>query len=354
MFNGKDRFRQVNAKRGIAGNWRSALWQITKGLQKRSSMGKLWFRSVGSPVNSFLSRVRYFAEGEGGAGAEGAQGASGEGSGAGQGQGEAGKGKEGAGAQDWRANLDPAIKDHPCLKDVKDPMDVIQSWVGVQKMIGVDKLPIPPADAKPEVRNEFLNIAYDRLGRPKTAAEYKLSDVKLPEGVEVKPDAQFIDGLKTEAHKLGLLPHQVDGLYSWYMNSTGNRVKAYNDSVQKSIGDAKAELMSEYGAAYDAKYAIAEKVLNTFSTAEEREHLKKTGFNNDPKIIRMLVRFGESVSDDSFVKGSGESTMTPKEAESELVKIRQQLVDMPKSNPEYKVLEQRRRDLMEMAYINKG
>jgi len=255
---------------------------------------------------------------------------------------------------DWRAGLDVSIKDHPCLKDFKDPMEVVKSWVGAQKLIGVDKLPIPPADAKPEVRDQFLNTVYDRLGRPKEAKDYKLTDVKMPEGVEVKADAQFTDGLKAEAHKLGLLPHQIDGLYSWYMTNTGNRVKAYNDSIKKNITDTEAELRSEYGAAFDAKKGIAEKVLDTFATAEERAHLIKTGFNNDPKIIRMLVRFGESVSDDSFIKGSGEATMTPKEAESELVKVRKQLVEMPKSDPEYKILEQRRRDLMEMATPNKG
>lgn len=311
---------------------------------------KLWHRNTGSPINGFLNRVRW----EGAAGGDGAAGSEGGASGGGS-EGDAAAAKAAAdaattaAASDWRSGLDVSIKDHASLKDFKDPKDLAKSWVEAQKLIGVDKIPVPQNYDNPEVRAKFANEIADRLGRPKEAKEYKITDVKLPDGVNFKVAPEALDTLKVEAHKLGLLPHQLDGLYKWYVTDTGNRLKAHQEGIQKSINDITAELRSEWGAAFDAKKGIAEKVLDKFATPEERAHLIKTGFNNDPKIIRMLSRFGESVSEDTFTKGGSETTMTPEEATKELAKIRQQLTEMQQSNPEYKILLKRRTELMAMA-----
>ena len=314
-----------------------------------------------------MSRMRHFAEGAGdggaggdGGGAGGGSGAAGGGAGDGAGQGGAGdqgagKGAAGAGgaasgATDWRASLDPSIKDHASLKDFKDPASLAKSYVESQKLIGVDKLPIPANfSTNPEVREKFMNEVFDRLGRPKDAKEYKITDVKLPDGVSFSVAPEAIEALKGEAHKLGMLPHQLDGLYKWYMNDTANKIKAQQDLIKKNIGDAEAELRSEWGSAYEVKVGIAEKVLDKFATPEEREHLKKSGFNNDPKIIRMLARFGETVSEDTFAKGGAETTMTPDEANRELTIVRGRLLKMEQSDPEYKLLLERRDNLMRMA-----
>lgn len=328
--------------------------------RKRRCM-KLWHRNLalGSPINGFLRNVRWEGEGAGEGGSGGEGGAAGGGSGAGAGAGAAGSdgaggaAGQGAGA-DWRAGFDPAIKDHAALKDFKDPASLAKSYVEAQKLIGVDKIPVPQGFSdKPEIREKFLNEIADRLGRPKEAKEYKITDVKLPEGVSFKVAPEALDALKVQAHKLGLLPHQLDGLYNWYMTDSANKIKAQQDTIKKNIGDAEAELRSEWGSAFDAKKGLAEKVLDKFATAEERAHLIKTGFNNDPKIIRMLARFGETVSEDTFEKGGGETTMTPQEAESELTTVRAKLLKMNQSDPEYKAVLKRRNELMEMATPNK-
>jgi hypothetical protein len=250
-------------------------------------------------------------------------------------------------AQDWKQTLDPTIKDHACLQSFKTYGDLAKSYVNVQPLIGLEKLPMPPKDAKPEVREKFMNDVYDRLGRPKDAKEYKLTN---PQGVDLKlaPDAE--QGLRAQAHKLGLLPHQLDGLYQWYMSDTANRVKLQKENEVKKINDVTAELRSEWGSAFEAKKNVAEKVLDKFATPEERAHLVEKGFNNDPKIIRMLAKIGESISDDGFAKGNVEMTMTPQEAKREIPKVKDQLNNMQQSHPEYKDLLKRKRDLYEMAF----
>jgi len=309
---------------------------------------KLWYRdlSVGSPINGFLKNVRW--EGQAGEG----NGAGGEGgaAGAGSGGGAAGGGQgEGAGAADWRAGLDPEIKDHPCLKDFKNEKEAVKAYVAAQKLIGVDKLPMPPKDAKPEVRDQFLNTVYDRLGRPKEAKEYKITDIKLPEGVNFKIAPETIDALKGVSHKLGLLPHQLDGLYSWYMMDTINKVKSYNENITKLRQDSEASLRSEMGAAYDGKVAKARELLNKFA-GDDYKALLDSGFGNNPAVIRFMSKMAEMISEDDFAKGGGEATMTPEEAKKEIPKVMEQLLKMEQSNPEYKLLLARKKSLYEMAY----
>jgi hypothetical protein len=232
------------------------------------------------------------------------------------------------------------------LQKYNSKNDAIKALVDVQPLIGLEKLPIPPKDAKPEVREKFLNDVYDKLGRPKEAKDYKIADVKMPEGV--KADGEFIDALKVASHKLGLLPHQVDGLYSWYMNTAGTRIKAKTEAETKAREDSEASLRSEFGSAYDAKVAKAQSVLNKFAGDDMKQLLDK-GLGNDPAVVRFMSKIADSISEDAFAKGGGESTMTPKEAEAELGKVRAQLIGMERSNPEYKLLLERRNDLMAMA-----
>jgi len=321
-------------------------------------MARLWHLGVGSPINGFLRFVRWDDASGAGSGSGDGAGASGGSSGAGQGDGGAGgdagagsgAGGQGAGQQqDWRSGLDADIKDHPCLKDFKSEKEVAKAYVGAQRLIGVDKLPIPKDYAtNPEVRGKFLNDVADRLGRPKESKDYKITDVKFPDGVDVKKDPDFVNGLKAESHKLGLLPHQVDGLYSWYMTLAGNKIKAHGEGLTKAKQDSEASLRAEYGSAYDGKVTKAQELLNKFG-GDDYKSLLDSGFGNNPAVIRFMSKMADSISEDTFTRGGGEATMTPGEADKELTQVRNKLVAMDQSNPEYKELLKRRNDLMSMS-----
>ncbi len=254
---------------------------------------------------------------------------------------------------DWKAKLDPEIKDHACLVDFKDdlisvPKSLVKSYVGNQALIGVDKLPMPPKDAKPEVRDKFLNEIYTKLGRPKEAKDYKFNDVKLPEGIELKTTPEGMDALKGVAHKLGMMPHQLDGIYNWYMTDTGAKMKAYQEKLTKGRQDAETTLRTELGAAYEGKVAKSQEMLNKFA-GDDYKQLLDSGFGDNPAVIRFMSKMADLISEDAFEKGGQEITMTLEEANKELIEVRKKLVGMEKSDPEYKILLKRRTDLMEMA-----
>jgi len=311
-------------------------------------------------LGSLLMDIALF-EGEGGT--EGAGSDSGEGSGANEsgsseGQGQEGQGNDNKGqaegdqqVADWRVDLDPEIKDHACLKDFKTKNDAVKAYVGAQKLIGIDKLPIPPKDAKPEVREKFLREAFTRLGLPKEAKDYKVSDVKLPEGVDIKTSPEDMDAFKAEAHKLGILPHQLDGIYKWHLTNAGNKLKAYQDGLVKSRQDTEAQLRQEFGSAYEGKVAKAQEMLNKFA-GNDYKALLDSGFGNKPEVIRFMTKIADIISEDSFAKGGGEATMTPEEALKEIPALNKKLANMEKTDPEYQSTLKRKREVYEMAYKN--
>jgi hypothetical protein len=245
---------------------------------------------------------------------------------------------------DWRMSLPPEIKDHAVLKKYETPNDAIKALVDVQPLIGLDKLPIPPKDAKPEVREKFLNEAFDRLGRPKDPKEYKLSELK-----DVKVNPEVLDALKAEAHKLGLLPAQLDGLYKWYASDIGMRMKQHEEGLTKAKQDSEAALRKEWGEAYNGKVLQAQSLLNKFS-GDDYKSLLDSGFGNHPAVVRFMANMADKLGEDALAKGSTETTLTPKEAAAELAKVRGQILSMTnKNDPEYKLLLQRREELMAMA-----
>jgi hypothetical protein len=132
------------------------------------------------------------------------------------------------------------------------------------------------------------------------------------------------------------------------MTEAGTKIKAVQDNVAKAREDSEAALRSEFGAAFEAKVSKAQGLINKFGT-DELKQLLDSGLGNNPAVVRFMVKVADSMSEDGFVRGSGESTMTPKEAQAELGKIRAQLIGMERSNPEYKLLLERRNDLMNMA-----
>jgi len=225
-------------------------------------------------------------------------------------------GDGGDGGDSWRTNLPPEIKDHPSLQSFKTPADVAKSWVEAQKLIGADKIIMPSKDANDEEWNERV---FNRLGRPKTPDEYTLpTDLEIPK--ELPLDENLMKGFKNIAHKMGLLPRQVNEVYRWYM---GNLITQFNESNKKlkeAMSESETKLRTEWGAAYDQNVNLARKVLNKFGTPEVVENLIG-GKGNDPALIKMLAEIGKVLSEDQLAGKPKTLTMTPDEAAAEVSKI---------------------------------
>jgi len=254
---------------------------------------------------------------------------------------------------DWRTDLDPTIKDHPSIKNFKSPGDLAKSWVEAQRLIGRDKIPVPSDKAT----KEDWDVVFERLGRPKTADGYQIPEVKLPEGLPL-PKEEFIKEFKSKALELGLLPAQVNQLYSWFMNNEATQYSQFMSERDQARVGAENALRKQWGKAFEQNYQIAEQAVIKYGSEGFVEKLKSTGLNNDPDMIQFIANMAKNFSEDTLAGKAPGLTMSPDEAMAEIKKIQGEAMkdkNHPMNNkmhPEYEYFKDKWRHLHEMAYPN--
>jgi hypothetical protein len=250
---------------------------------------------------------------------------------------------------DWKAGLSDDLKAHPGLAKFKDSGALATSYLELQKKIGYDKIAFPADITK--AKPEDFNAVYDRLGRPKTADEYKMpTDIKLPEGYPAVKE-ETIKWFKGISHKYGLNQTQTAGLYKDYMENEGNQFKQFQMQTEESRQAAEAKLRQEYGATYDAKIALVKKTFLTYAD-DEAKALFEEGLGNNPAIIKLFANIGSKLSEAGLIKGDSYFTMNPEEAKAEIAKIQGNKTHpyYDKVHPEHAGAMKRIEELFRMAY----
>ena len=108
---------------------------------------------------------------------------------------------------DWRQSLPEDIKADKSLESIKDVASLAKSYIHAQKMVGSDKIPVPNKYAT----DKDWSLVYEKLGRPKSPDGYKYD---LPQDKQV--DEASLKSFSDQAHRLGLLPTQANGVIKFY------------------------------------------------------------------------------------------------------------------------------------------
>jgi len=212
-----------------------------------------------------------------------------------------------AAAVDFQSLIPEEYKEEKSLQNFSKMDDFVKSYLHSQKLVGLDKIPVPNKHATDEDWKEV----YKRLGSPETADGYKYS---LPEGHAVPEDT--LKSFSEQAVKLGLLPNQADGIMKYYNEVINQGV---NDQTIKSDEARKAseqDLRKEFGSTYDNKITGA-KNLNTTMLAD----VSKLGDN--PQIVKAFANLSEKLSDDDIVKGDTPSYQTTSEINKQIAALQQ-------------------------------
>lgn len=221
-------------------------------------------------------------------------------------------------SSNWTSSLPEDIRDNPVFSKYKNSEEALRGFLAVQPLIGADKIILPSKDAKPE---EWHERVFDRLGRPKDPKEYPIpTDLQIPEDLPI--DDKLIENFRLEAHKLGILPQQFQGIYKWFMNENISRYNDHNALSTKTRDDAETKLRTEWGAAYGQNLALARKVLDSFGDKDLGGWLTKHGLNNDPSFVKMMAKVGQSMSEGQLVGKPRGLTKTPEEAKEEINRIK--------------------------------
>lgn len=250
---------------------------------------------------------------------------------------------------DWRASLNEDFKNDPAAEKFKDVNGLFKSYKDLEKLVGREKLPVPPENAT----KEDWELVYSRLGRPDNPEGYEIADEiknKVPPELH---DEQEEKAFKQKAYELGLNKEQYKNLMDWYYTEQGEKLGKMQQTQEKSKKEAETQLRKDWGKAFDSKLEKARQVLNNSESGEElAQVLKEKGLNNNPAMIKFLAEQGDKMSEDT-ISGKGKGTlMTPQAAQQKIASIMSDKNHpyFNKGNPEHKFVVQEMESLHEMAY----
>ena len=218
---------------------------------------------------------------------------------------------------DFKTLIPEAYKEEKSLQNFSNMDDFVKSYLHSQRLVGADKIPVPNKLAT----EDDWNTVYERLGRPENPEGYSYD---LPQ--ESKIDDATLKAFSAEAHKLGLLPQQAQGIMNYYNNLAEQSEKSLEYRDETARAEAQIELRKEYGPAYDLKISQARNLAtNTLGADFLRNTILQDGssLGNHPQIVRAFAELSSKLSEDSMVQGEVTSAMTVKEIDGEIDNLTQ-------------------------------
>lgn len=250
------------------------------------------------------------------------------------------------------ATLPEEIRSEPSIKTVPDLATLSKNYVNAQKLIGTKRVSAPAENWTESNWNEF----FDAAGRPKTAGDYKLPEVKLEEGLSL--DDKKIGAVKDHLHKLGLSGKQASGVLEYYMNTLNEGVRSGKTATETANASAVAELKTEWGEKYNVNVDLAKGVLKKFGDQNLMNYLETSGMGNNSALIKVLSKIGGMMLEDkSMGKDAtfGVKDSTRASAEIDTLKTDKEFMDafMTQNHPGHKAAVDRWSQLHAVAYPGK-
>lgn len=159
---------------------------------------------------------------------------------------------------DWKATLGEHYAAHEQTlnaKGWKAPVDVLNSYVNLEKAFGSDKIVLPGKDAAPEA----WDAVYAKLGRPEKPDGYEL---KKPEGLDGYDDEMALE-FRALAHKNGLTAKQAAALHDWRVEAMQKLVQDAGQQRQRAeeqaVQEMDAAMEKEWGSAAPERMEYAKR-----------------------------------------------------------------------------------------------
>jgi hypothetical protein len=229
-----------------------------------------------------------------------------------------GQGAGGAAPANWIEGIaDTELKGWVQNKGFKEPVDVVNSYRHLEKLLGADKagrtVVLPSKWDDPKEVAPF----YEKLGVPKDPTGYK-----MPEGA----DPEMAKWAPSVFHEAGLTPRQAEALTTKWNEMVAGRTEAMKAQYEAKIAEEGQALKSEWGAAYDDKMAHAKAAAKALGVkAEVVDKLENALGHGD--LMRFFAAIGEKMGEDKVVTGKGatsfDGALTPDAAQQKINQLKQ-------------------------------
>lgn len=225
----------------------------------------------------------------------------------------------GAPVLDWgafKSSLGDLGKDKS-FEPIKDFNGLAKSYVESQKMIG-GSIRLPKKDMKPEDREKAIADLKTKLraegiieGAPETPDKY---EIKMPTEEGFQPNAPLIDSFKSAAHKIGVPPSQVQGLFDWYLNFQAESQRG----EQMEFENSKQALKSEWGGLYVRRMEAARRAASKFLGEDGDELISNLPPKAGVRILKALAEIGDPLLEDAMVAGEIPGVVTKEDLQNKI------------------------------------
>ena len=217
---------------------------------------------------------------------------------------------------DWKASLSEEVRSDKSLENIKDIEGLAKSYVHAQKMVGSDKIPVPNKYAT----DKDWDAVYEKLGRPKSADGYKYD---LPQDKQV--DEASLKEFSSQAHKLGLLPTQAQGMVKFYNEMTAKSIQDADSKALNARETSTKELKQEWGQAFDQKINQAATLAKSVGATElfDTNLADGTKLGDHPVMIKAFAELANKMGEDTITQASGPAYLTPNQIEKQIGELTQ-------------------------------
>jgi hypothetical protein len=197
-------------------------------------------------------------------------------------------------------------------KGWKGPGEALESYSGLEAMLGQDRIALPGKDAKPA---DWERV-WTKLGRPEQPDGYAFAK---PEGFAGYSD-DFAQAFRGEAHKHGLSAKQAAAVHDWWVGRAQESLGTAEQERSAAASALKGEIDAAWGLARDEKLAAAKRAARYFGLGEG-ELSQLEGLAGSLSMLKGLAAIGEGLKEDRLAGGAGGQGLSSEGARAELKRL---------------------------------
>jgi len=213
---------------------------------------------------------------------------------------------------DWKTLIPEDLRGLKVYDSFSDLPGLLKHVGHQDRLIGRQgKGVMPPGDdALPSEVDAF----YKAIGRPDKPDEYTF---EVPEEVAAFYDEATLTDAKKAFHKAGLTPKQAKILVDLDVDRVKQREAHLVEQAKTDRETAEAALREAWGASYDERLALANRMIADNVAEDKRDPLLKA-IGNDPHVAEFLATIATKFMEDGVIDGTRPEIPTPAEAQGKM------------------------------------
>lgn len=192
-----------------------------------------------------------------------------------------------------------------------------KSYIESQKMIG-NSIRLPGKDIKPEDRQKAVNDILGKLREggiienvPESPDKY---EIKFPEIEGFEVNEPLVTGFKEVAHKLGIPPSQVQGMFDWYLNFQEQQDRA----GQVEFEEMKEGLRKELGGLYPRRMEAARRAAAKYIGLDGDEVISQLPPAVGKRLVMAFAEIGDPLLEEALATGNISGIVTAEQVKSKI------------------------------------